>query len=519
MRRKDFYVKLTLQGEVTEDRPEFSFFKHKERTDLREILGVMEAARKEKRVQALVLVLKQVSMGWGQIEEVHFELNRLHRAGKRTLVYLEDGDNKSYYLACGAQQIYLPPSGHLELVGLRAEILFFKNLLDYLGIQPELFSLGEYKSAAEIFTRERMSEAARRMTDSILTDLQTRLKEKVAAGRSVSIDQVQERIDHGPYTASQALAQGLVDGLRYEDELEEILRKRTPGLIELPASKLGNRESVLKKLFTFYRPQIAYIVAEGIVTSGESRRGHGKLLGSDTLVSFLRNARKSRRIKAVVLRINSPGGSALASDLIWREISLTDKQKPVIASFGDLAASGGYYMATAARQIVTLPGTLTGSIGIISGKFNLQKLFLNVGIGVDSLEKGKRAGYLSPTRPFSEDEAEVIQTQIREFYEKLFLKKVAEARKKPVDEIHKSAQGRVWTGTQALQLGLLDQLGGVSKAMEIARGEAGIAKRKKVRTVRYVKRRSLRDLFSLPRLETLPEGRALALMLEQWILQ
>ena len=346
---------------------------------------------------------KDVSIGWEQIEEFHCELDRFHRAGKRTLAYLEDGSNKSYYLACGTQEVYLPPSGHLGLVGLRVEILFFKNLLNYLGIEPQLFSLGEYKSAAEIFTREGMSEAGRQMTDAILSDLQGRFEERIAAARSVNSEKAQQWIDHGPYTASQALAQGLIDGLRYQDELEESLKSEKPQLIEQPASKLPSRDGWLKKLLTFYRPQIAYLVTEGIVSPGDSRRGRGRrtVLGADTVAGFLAHARKNKRVKAVVLRLNSPGGSALGADLLWHEIRLTDKQKPVIVSFGNVAASGGYYIATAARRILTLPGSLTGSIGVISGKFNLQKLLLNIGIHVDSVEKGRRSGYLSPTRSFS----------------------------------------------------------------------------------------------------------------------
>lgn len=521
MRRRQYYIKLTLRGEVSEERPEFSFFQHKEQTDLCGLLRIMDAARKEKRVQALLLVIKDLSIGWEQIEEFHCELDRFHRAGKRTLAYLEGGSNKSYYLACGAQEVYLPPSGHLELVGLRVEILFFKNLLDYLGIEPQLFSLGEYKSAAEIFTREGMSEASRRMTDTILSDLQGKLQERIAAGRSVNSEKAQEWIDHGPYTARQALAQGLIDGLRYQDELEESLKTEKPALIEQSASKLPSRDGWLKKLLTFYRPQIAYLVTEGIVSPGDSRRGRGKrpVLGADTVAGFLAHARKNKRVKAVVLRVNSPGGSALGSDLLWREIRLTDQQKPVIVSFGNLAASGGYYIATAARRILALPSSLTGSIGVISGKFNLQKLLHNIGIQVDSLEKGRRSGYLSPARPFSKEETEVVLEQMREFYEELFLKKVAEGRKKTVAAVRALAEGQVWTGSQALEHGLLDQLGGISDAMEAARREAGIAKEKEIRIIHYMRRRSLRDFLSLPLFETMPQGPVLFLMPEEWILR
>ncbi|MDA2937192.1 signal peptide peptidase SppA [Acidobacteria bacterium AH-259-A15] len=518
MARKQHYVKITLQGEIVEDRPELPFFAYRQQIGFPWLLKLIETARLHKSVQAVLLVLKNVAIGWGEIQEIHQELDRFHAAGKRTLAYLEHADNKSYYLASGAQQVYVPPSATLDLVGLRAEVFFLKNLLEYLGVEPQLFSLGEYKSAAEIFTRENMSEPNRSMLDSILTDLQQQLATKVAARRSVGIQQVQAWIDRGPYTARQALENGLIDGIRYQDELEDLLHQQPPKLSELPASRLRVREGFLKRLFTIYRPQIAYVVAEGILTTGESRRRGGKrpIVGSETLIRFLRDARKRKRVKAVVIRVNSPGGSALASDLIQREIRITDQKKPVIVSFGDVAASGGYYLATAARCILGMPATLTGSIGVIHGKFNLHGLLSKVGVTVDWLDKGKRAGYLSATRAFSEEEAEIVQDQMREFYEELFLKKVAESRKKPLAEIRKVAEGRVWTGSQALSNKLLDQFGGVVEALEMAQTEAGLPKEKKVRMVRYLKRRTLRDLFPLPLSAALLDNHVLALMADEF---
>ena len=514
MAQKKRYLKITLQGEIIEDRPYLSFFGHRDQLSLPVLLKLIEAARLHKRVQALMLVLKNVSIGWGEIQEVHQELQRFHEAGKRSLAYLEMADNKNYYLACGAQQIYVPPSATVDLIGLRAEIFFFKNLLEYLGVEPQLFSLGKYKSAGEIFTRENMSEANRSMLDSVLTDLQKQLVQKIAARSDVTPQQVQEWIDRGPYTARQAVDQGLIDGIRYQDEVEDLLKGPGTGLRRLSSGKLRVKEGLLKRLFTFYRPQIAYLVAEGVLTAGASpRRGSGRpTLDSESLTQFLRSIRKRKRVKAVVIRINSPGGSALASDLLWREIRLTDQKKPVVISFGDVAASGGYYLATAARIILGMPATLTGSIGVIHGKFNLGKLLTKLGVTVDGLDKGKRAGYLSPARAFTKEEAEVVQGQMREFYEELFLKKVAESRNKSPEDIRKLAEGRVWTGAQALENGLLDQMGGLVQAVERAQREAGLPKKKKVRLVRYFRRRTLRDLFPSPMPGGLLGNHVLALM-------
>jgi len=514
MASKKRYVKIMLRGEIIEDHPQFSFFGHKHQLSLPLLLKLIQAARRHKSVEALLLLLKNVSIGWAGIQEVHQELERFHAAGKRSLAYLETADNRSYFLACGAQQVYLPPSATLDLVGLRAEQFFFKNLLDYLGVEPQLFSLGKYKSAAEIFTRESMSKAHRSMLDSILTDLQGQLAEKVATRSGLTPQQVQQWIDQGPFTARQAAEKGLIDGSRYEDEVEELLKGPDAALRELPHAKLQVREGLFKRWFTFYRPQIAYLVAEGVLTTAapQPRGGRPPTLDLESLIQFLRDARKRKRVKAVVIRVNSPGGSAMASDLIRREIRLTDQKKPVIVSFGDVAASGGYYLATAARGILGMPATLTGSIGVISGKFNVQKLLNKLGVKVDGLDKGKRAGYLSPLRSFSEEEAQVIQDQMREFYEELFLKKVAESRKKSVEAVRKLAEGRVWTGAQAVENGLLDQIGGLVQAVEMAQREAGLPKERKVRLVSYLRRRSLRDLFPFPLPGGLLDNQVLALM-------
>ena len=498
MAGKKRYLKITLQGEIIEDRPHLSFFGHRGQLSLPLLLKLIEAARRHKRVQALLLIVKNLSVGWGAIQEIHQELQRFHESGKRSLAYLEMANNKNFYLASGAQQIYVPPSATVDLVGLRAEMFFLKNLLEYLGVEPQLFGLGKYKSAGEMFTRENMSEPYRSNVDSVLTDLQKQLVDKIATRSDVTPKQVQEWIDQGPYTARQATEQGLVDGILYQDEVEELLNGPGSGLRRLSSGRLRVKEGLLKRWITFYRPQIAYLVAEGVLTEGDSPRRGGRrpTLDSESLTQFLRDVRRRKRVKAVVIRINSPGGSALTSDLLWREIRLTDQKKPVIVSFGDVAASGGYYLATAARGILGMPATLTGSIGIISGKFNLAQLLAKLGITVDVLDKGKRAGYLSPARPFSKGEAEAIQEQMREFYEELFLKKVAQSRGKSPEEIHKLAQGRVWTGAQALENGLIDQVGGLVQAVERAQKEAGLPKRKKVRLVRYSRRRSLKDLLS-----------------------
>ena len=231
---------------------------------------------------------------------------------------------------------------------------------------------------------------------------------------------------------------------------------------------------------------------------------------------MLRAAAKQKRVKAIVLRINSPGGSALSSDLIWREVKRANESKPVIVSFGDLAASGGYYIATAARRVLAAPSTLTGSIGVIGGKLNLEGLFAKVGISVDAIEKGERAGYTSLARPFSAEEAEIVREQMRQFYEELFLEKVAQGRQKSRDSVRQAAEGRVWTGAQALELELLDEIGGLLEAFKAARSEAGLPETRKARIVTYTKKWSWRNLLSLPFASPVSEERVFALLSGIW---
>jgi protease-4 len=442
--------------------------------------------------------LKQISLGWAQADELRSAIAGFESRQRPVYAYLEQPDNLTYYLGTAASKIAVPPAATLELVGLRGEVFFFAKLFQHLGIEPELFNVGDYKSAAEIFQRMSLSSAHRRMTDAILTDIQTRLSETFAERLGDGNFHLEELTNSGPLSARQALNCGLVDFLAYEDELMETMKKdlETPSV--LPASKYRIRDGYFKRLVTFRRPQIAILHAEGMISTGESHRGQGRLpvLGSRTLIGLLKDARKRKRIKAIVLRINSPGGSGLASDLIWHEVKKTASEKPVVVSFGNVAASGGYYIATGGGTIFADPSTLTGSIGVIGGKFNISKLLGSLGITVDSVDKGDASGYASITRPFRGREAEAFQDHLVEFYEKLFLKRVAEHRSCSVKEIRPAAEGRVWTGLQALEKRLIDRVGGLTEALQEAKAQSGLVERK-VRIVTYAHRRSFRDLLPL----------------------
>ncbi len=516
--RPQGYLKLVFREAIVEEQPALPFFLQKSVLDMRRLRLLLQSAARHRRVEGVLLIIKDVSAKWAQIEEIHRDLALLHRAGKRSVAYLEQADNLSFYLACGAQRVFLSPAANLDLIGLRTEVMYFRKLLESWGIDAEILQIGEYKSAAEPLTRETMSEASRRMLESLLGDMQQRLCARVAENRRVDVETVQKWVDAGPYTAKQAEEKGIVNGLRYEDEMDELLKEDNPRLVELPASKVHRPEGFFKRFFTYRRPQIAYLVADGMIMTGESRHGRARrpVLGADTMIRLLRDVRKRKQVKAVVLRIDSPGGSALASDLMWREIKLTDKVKPVIASLGNVAASGGYYMAVAAQQVLAMPGTLTGSIGIIGGKVNIQRLLARFEVNVDSVSKGRRSGYSSFSQPFSDEEKESVLAQIREFYERLFLPKVAEGRRKSVEDTRTLAEGRVWTGAQAVANGLVDRIGGLSEAVQLAREAAGLPERAKVRVVHYVRKRTLRELVSLSLPGSWLHTRIWAIMPERW---
>ncbi len=493
------YLKITLDGDVSEGLSSPYWFS-RQRLRFWDLVELLQRAKTRSNLSCLWMVVKNNGLGWSQIEELHLHLDELAQLGKRTLIFLEEADNKDYYLACGFEEIRLAPATSLGLIGLRSELIFLGDLLKWAGVNPQIIQVGDYKSAAEIFTRHNMSEASREMLDSILEDFQGRLVERIARRRSVEGAQAQNWIDQGPYTSKRALELGLVDGICYEDEIEEELERGETPLKRLPSRKVLRREGWLRRRATWRRPQIALVVVEGLIQRGRSGRGLGRLTaGSDSVRKALRRAREAKRVKAVVLRVNSPGGSALASDLIWREVALTDGQKPVIVTFGGEAASGGYYLAVGARHIYAMPGTLTGSIGVVGGKFNIMGLLRALRVERDFVEKGAHSGLNSPMQDFDQEEQALVR-ELSESAYRDFLERVAQGRDLNLETVERLARGRIWTGKQARERGLVDALGGLTDAIQKAREAAEISTRR-FRLVQYVERRGLWDLLPLPRFQ------------------
>ncbi len=491
--KKRFYLELLLKDEIVEGLPEHSIFSRKARIALYDIVESLRNAAKDPKIAALSLNLEKVASGWAQLSDLRRALTVFRRSGKPIYCYMQEGGNAEYYLASACDRIFMPSTAHLHLIGLSAEVFFLRDLMDRLGVEAHLQSIGEYKSAAEMFMRTDLSPQAREQMDSLLDDHYEELCSAIQS-RGFTRDSTASLIDSGPYTAREALAKKLLDGVCYQDEVTDRLKEQIGEKAHpVSAHKYFKGDGFFKRLVTFRRARIAIIDIVGHIGVGESRKSQAgrNISGAETVGKFLDHAGQSRRTRAIVVRVNSPGGSGLASDLIWRKILLACKKKPVIVSFGDVAASGGYYVASAASHILAEPTSITGSIGVLAGKFVARELMNRLAIHRESLHRGKHAEYGSLFSEFTADEAERLHRQMLDFYREDFLKKVARGRKMEEEAVDQVGRGRVWSGRQAKENNLIDEIGGISEAIQQARRLAGIDESRKIRVIHYYKRRKL----------------------------
>jgi len=401
-------------------------------------------------------------------------LNDFKQSGKWVVAYSEMFTESAYYVASAADKVYLNPEGEIEFNGLSVEVSFFKKMFDKLEIKPQIFRVGDFKSAVEPFMVEKMSNENRLQLNELISDIHQVMLQDVAESRSIDFARLKEIADKMLVTnAQQAQSLGLIDSLVYYDQVQDDLRGRL-GLTGDDKIKLV-KYNKYKKSFTVTNAstnEIAVIVADGDIVPGKGQDG---IIGSDTFAEEIRKARTSDKVKAIVVRINSPGGSALASDVMWREIVLATQTKPVIASMSDYAASGGYYLAMACDTIVAQPTTITGSIGVFSLLFDVSTFLDNkIGITFDEVKTGEVGELVTFTRPLTAVEKSIWQKRTNEIY-KTFTTKAAEGRNMPVEELLKIASGRVWTGSQAKDRGLVDALGNFEDAVSIAAASAGLA--------------------------------------------
>jgi protease-4 len=454
----------------------------------------MEKAGRDDDLEAIILHIDGPSIGWAKLNELRTGIQKMRAKGRKVYAWLESGDTKDYLLATACDEIILPESGMLMMPGLRAEVSFYKNLFDMLAIQPQMLRVGEFKSAAEPYSRSEMSPAFREEMESILDDYYSQIVEMIAKSRKLPEDQVKAAIDLGLHTSAAAKKLGLIDRIGYEDSISDLIKgdsqnaeiKLTKGygkkkidtdfsgfagMAKMMALLMGDEPNKRKSTAA----KIAIINAVGPITSGKSKADlfGGESMGSTTIIKAIRQARDDDTVKAVVLRVDSPGGSALASDLMWHELETLEGKKPFVVSMGDVAASGGYYIAMGADRIFAEPGTLTGSIGVVGGKLAFEKFYEKVGITTSVVQRGKNSGVLSMTTPFSDAEREAMQQMLNDIYDQ-FTKKAAAGRKMDHEKLEKLARGRVYTGAQALKLGLVDELGTLSDAIAHAKKAAGL---------------------------------------------
>jgi protease-4 len=464
---------------------------------VRSVVDALRKAKIDRRVSSVVIRPTSTAALWGKIQEVRDAILDFRQSDKPIIAFLEYGGDQAYYLASACDRVFLLPTASLDLTGIASYELFLRGTLDKVGAYPDALHVGEYKTASNTFTEQTFTAAHREMADSLNADLYGQLIRGLADGRHKSEDEVRALIDHGPYLPEDAVRAGLVDDLAYEDELDDKVDLGEGSVRYLEQKQY--RQVSPSALGLNRGDRIAVIYAVGVISSGESSNDSTgtQVVGSDTLVNYIRRARADRSVRAIVLRIDSPGGSAIASDVIWRELMLTRDVKPVIASMSDVAASGGYYIAVPAHAIVAQPATLTGSIGVVSIKFVLDGTMDKLGVNVEEIARGRYAGMYSPVSQFSPEER-VKMLEIMQATYDAFVEKAAAGRNTTPEKIDAIAQGRVWTGHQAKQLGLVDELGGLDRALALAKQRAKIPQDEEVELVIYPPKKSFYEVLADP---------------------
>jgi protease-4 len=464
-------------------------------TTVRSVVDSLRLAKRDPRITGVLIVPSSFeSPFWAKVQELRDAVLDFRKSGKIVVAFLEYGGDREYYLASAADRVFLLPTSALDLTGVASYEVFLRGTLDKLGAYPDFLQIGAYKTAVNQLTEKGFTPAHREMTEALNADMYAQLVRGIAGARNKTEAEIRQLLDQGPFAPEDAVRTGLVDALAYEDQLDD----RVPQLRQGGEMRRveGNDYQRVTPRSLGVRPQsrIALVYASGVIASGKSGYdpGNGVVVGSDTFVEQLRRLRNDDAIKAIVLRVDSPGGSSVASDVMWRELMITRDQKPsrpLVISMSDLAASGGYYISVPGHVIVAQPGTLTGSIGIFAGKFVIDSTLNKVGVATQTVKSGKNADIYSPFARFSPEQREKVGQYMEGFY-KSFITKVADGRHSTPDRIDAVAQGRVWTGAQAKDRGLVDALGGLDTAVSIAKERAHIPADEEVELVVYSARRS-----------------------------
>jgi protease IV len=484
---------LKVSGSLPDYAPENKWakiFKLQQSQSFTGLLTQLRKAKVDKRINAVLLDIQFPQIGWGKADELRDAIKDFRASGKPVYSFMELGMNKEYYIAAATDKIFMPPGGDLFVNGFAANAMFYRGSLDKLGIEPEVIKIGKYKNAPDQYTEKQMSDAQREVINAVLDEYYGRFTSGIANDRKKSVEDVKSIVDNAPYHAGEAQQIGLIDSASYRDQIDEELKNRlgykaddklrtvsANEYSEVPANSLGLDDG----------ERVAVIYASGVINVGKSNNSalSGEMVGSDTIIEAVNDAAEDSTIKAIVLRVDSPGGSALASDLMWHALENAKAKKPLVVSMGDVAASGGYYIACNANKIVAEPATVTGSIGVFMGKPVVKGLYDWLGVSNEYVMRGKNAGIFRETEKWNPEERAKMQDQANKIYYGDFVPKVAKGRGKTDEEVNSLGQGRVWTGTQGKQNGLVDEFGGLEKAIEVAKDLAHISAEKNVKRINY----------------------------------
>ncbi len=485
---------LEINGAIEEQRPVdlFTALWGRPIPVVHDYLDVIDTAKNDARITGLVVKVGPLATGWGKLEEIRSHLLAFRQSGKPSICYLGyDGiGNREYYLATACEKLWLVPTSELDVRGMMAEALFLRGTLDKLRIYPDMYHIAEYKTASNMFTEKKFTPAHREEIETLLHGIYNQYLTDVSETRHFDRSQFESLVQQGPFLAKEALADKLVDQLAYWDEIQDFFRKKDG---DWKPTDLGAYRREVPNAGT---ERIAVVHATGTIVSGQSDNSPsgGFIMGGDSVSADLRHAREDSSIKAIVLRVDSGGGSPVASEVIRREVELARKQKPVVVSMSDVAASGGYWISMSADKIVADPNTITASIGVISGKLNISGLYNLLGLSTDYVATSDNATMYWDQQNFTPAQRESLQKSLQDIYAS-FIQGVAASRKMSVEAVDKIGKGRVWTGAQAKDLGLVDELGGVERAIAVAKQLARIRAGAAVQIVQFPEEKTFFQLL------------------------